>query len=72
MRDFRSLIGRQRRSPSRTAFRASFPLWRRFVFLNLTRRDLADHDGGADHVGGALFAFRASGRGRPPQVQESR
>ena len=23
--------------------------------------NLADHDGGPDHVGGALFAFRASG-----------
>jgi hypothetical protein len=28
-------------------------------FLNLTRRDFADHDGGADHVGGAALAFRS-------------
>jgi hypothetical protein len=26
-----------------------------------TRRNPADHDGGTDHVGGALLAFRASG-----------
>src|ERR1700682_3153184 len=28
--------------------------------LNLAGRDLADHDGSADDVGGALLAFRAS------------
>jgi hypothetical protein len=28
--------------------------------LDLASRYLADHDGGADHVRGALFAFRAS------------
>jgi len=29
--------------------------------VNLAGRNLADHDGGPDHVGGALFAFRSSG-----------
>jgi len=31
------------------------------TFLNLARRDPHDMDGVADHVGGALLAFRASG-----------
>src|SRR5439155_26928559 len=36
--------------------------------VNLAGRDLADHDGGPDHVGGALFAFRSSGHVIVPQL----
>src|SRR6266403_3770532 len=32
--------------------------------LNLASGDLADHDGGTDHVGGAAFALRTSGHYR--------
>lgn len=33
----------------------------RLCVLDLPRRDLPDHNGGSDHVGGTAFAFRASG-----------
>lgn len=38
-----------------------FAAIRRWFFVDLSGHDLFDHDCGADHVGGALFAFRASG-----------
>jgi hypothetical protein len=37
--------------------------WFDLGILNLPRCDLRDHDGGADHVGGALLTSGASGHG---------
>jgi hypothetical protein len=37
--------------------RFSSAVWR---VLNLTRRNLRDHDGAGVHVGGAFLAFRAA------------
>src|SRR5258708_23971148 len=37
-----------------------FPVIRWGAFLDLASGNPADHDGGTDHVGGALLAFRAS------------
>lgn len=39
----------------------SRPLLGRFTFLDLPRRDPANHNGGSDHVGGTLFALRTFG-----------
>jgi hypothetical protein len=40
-----------------------FPVirWRSSALVNLASGNPADHDGGTDHVGGALFALRLSG-----------
>ena len=53
----------------RTALEATlsgvlFALRCRSIFLSLPRRDPHNVDGVADHVGGALLAFGASGHGQ--------
>src|SRR5260370_41789153 len=39
-----------------------FPVIRRGAFLDLASGNPADHDGGTDHVGGALLPLRSSPR----------
>jgi len=57
-------LGRKFGSTRCPAFQATLAgVFQSWVVLNLPRRDPHDIDRVADHVGGALLAFRASGHG---------